>query len=266
MKQIVALTLFVTAACATPVAKVDDDLPLQAQRMAQLERRISEVESRLNMTTAQDWVPYFDEDLERYLTCVEQRKTIECVDNGLAVKKANARKTLTLLADAPKGEIAKILLTYEYLNNYGLGDPKLQTYLTFKTLHSSGRCFSREASAPKRSVVPTLDPGVLGVIHTRVEQLDEEEVTEDVVLPEDFLSKRRPLGKILKEIASISDHQTEHAYNASAFNIACIEGDDQHMVTKVQVEEISTGVTSYLFEYRERRKLGEAPAQSRRGR
>ena len=50
--------------------------------------------------------------------------------------------------------IAKILLMYEYLNNYGLGDPKLQTYLTIQQLHGSGRCFSQEPSAPRRSVVP----------------------------------------------------------------------------------------------------------------
>jgi len=247
--QKLPLLLCLCASCAAPRAPVIDDSPDLSPRILQLERRLIEVESRLALTTASGWEVCRDPELEDYLRCVEQGKTIACVHNGARIKKANAKKMLSLMIGGSKDQLTQLLLAYEYLNNYQLAHAQRAELANIAELHGAGRCFVRPAVKISDNAVAPLDAAALKKVERQVTELDERRVARLAGYPKEFFSVRRKLLTIFQEAVSISDLGEAQEYETTTSEIVCLDGDVQRRLMKYEIVTIATGEETNLFEY-----------------
>jgi hypothetical protein len=242
--------LCLCVSCAAPQPQVIDDSPDLSPRILEFERRLVEVESRLALTSASGWEVCRDPELDDYLRCVDQGKTIVCVHNGARIKKANAKKTLSLMIDGSKDKLVQLLLAYEYLNNYQLAHAQREKLARITELNGTGRCFVRAAVKITDNAVAPLGAAALKKVERKVAQMDERQVDKLAGFPAEFFSVRRKLLTIFQEAVSISDPAEAQEYETTASEIVCLDDELQHRLMKYEIVTIATGEETYLFEYK----------------
>lgn len=251
IKRALLLAAGLTTACTVAPKREVIDTSMTDKKLLELERRLVELESRMAMTEAHGWRPYSDVELETYLRCVAQKKTIECVNNGKRVKKANAKRALNMLSEASKGQMAEIIISYEYLNNYSLQDSQRDRFAKINELYEAEKCFISDQEKRNTRVFAKISDGQRRAIEQKVKTLSEEEADKIVGYPEAFFNVRRKLPHIFNEIVSMSDYAEEQVYVTSTYDIVCVEGDEKHKVRKFEIALNLSDIETYLFEYQQ---------------
>jgi len=235
-----------------PVAEVHDDGPdraAQEAHLAQLEERLSAVEAKLALTAASGWRSYRDPEFENYLGCLRDRKTIECVNNGGQIKAANAKRAINRLSTASKAEMAEIIVSYEYLNNFELGHARRAEFEQVDGLYQAGRCFLQEEGTRSTKIFGKINKAQVRKLRAQIATIPEARVDKLEGYPKEFFNVRRKLLAVFDEVVDISHYADEQVYVTTAFLITCDGDQKKHQLAKYKIELNLSDVKTFLFQY-----------------